>query len=675
MIHIDSIRKLTAKLMLAFTLAFAMNAIAPSIAAAQGGPVLIIGIDPENGPPGSHGPVSAYRGMVNTLLSQTSNSGTGLLIIGGGKNPADYVTQFWNAVAAIAPALPITHANNAQISVAPLNNYKLVVVVSDFENIAAAWGGLTAAEWQRLVARKAELRQFVNCGGGMLAMCAPQPTTNPNWYNFLTFPGNAQISYQTQLGGFAANPANATLLPAATTVGQNVPLGTLLASNADLWHNFYTSVPSAISPLVRFNPNNLPIALGTAALYVNSLPLANAGADQTIECTSHTGMSVTLDGSGSDADGDPLTYQWYYNNVLIGSSASITLNNLMCGSYTFTLKVSDNQCGSTTNDVVVDIVDTTPPVISGVGADASVECPADPYAAFSSPTAADACDPNPTFGYVDAVTPSCGGTYSVTRTWTATDAFSNSSSASQTITVEDNTAPAITTNADVSVWPPNHSYVSYGISDMVGAVYDACGSTLGAGDVTIHSVWSDEVEEAAGLGDGETFNDIVIACDFQSVMLRKERQGGGNGRVYTVKLQLSDGCNTGYAYFKVSVPHTSGGTAVDDGAAAGYTVSACSTPKDIARNGAVPAGMALSQNYPNPFNPTTTISFTVPAASDVTLTVSDMNGREVATVANGRFDAGAHTLVFDASALPSGLYMYRLESNGAVLSRVMQLVK
>ena len=210
---------------------------------------------------------------------------------------------------------------------------------------------------------------------------------------------------------------------------------------------------------------------------------------------------------------------------------------------------------------------------------------------------------------------------------------------------------------------------------MVSAAYDACGSTLGADDVTIHSVWSDEVEDAIGLGDGETLDDIVIGCDFQSVMLRKERQGGGNGRVYTVKLQLSDGCNTGYAYFKVSVPHSANGTAVDDGAAAGYTVSACSTPKDIARNGAVPAGMTLSQNYPNPFNPSTTISFTVPATSDVTLTVSDMNGREVATVANGRFDAGTHTLVFDASVLPSGLYTYRLESNGAVISRVMQLVK
>ena len=85
--------------------------------------------------------------------------------------------------------------------------------------------------------------------------------------------------------------------------------------------------------------------------------------------------------------------------------------------------------------------------------------------------------------------------------------------------------------------------------------------------------------------------------------------------------------------------------------------------------------MTLSQNYPNPFNPSTTINFAIPQAADVTLRVFDVNGREVAVVAQGGFAAGSHTLVFDASDLPSGLYSYRLESGGAVLSRVMQLVK
>jgi hypothetical protein len=115
--------------------------------------------------------------------------------------------------------------------------------------------------------------------------------------------------------------------------------------------------------------------------------------------------------------------------------------------------------------------------------------------------------------------------------------------------------------------------------------------------------------------------------------------------------------------------------AMDDGAAAGYTVSSCTIPKDITRGGAVPEGMMLSQNFPNPFNPSTTISFTLPEASTISLKVFDVNGREVATVANGSFAAGTHMLVFDAATLPNGLYMYRLESNGATLSRFMQLIK
>ncbi len=116
--------------------------------------------------------------MINTLLSQTSNSGTGLLVIGSGKNPADYVTQFWNAVAAVAPALPITHVNNAGIAGATFENFKLVCIASDYQNVG---NGLSAAEWNALMLRKPALRKFVNCGGGVFAMCAPEPQVNPNW--------------------------------------------------------------------------------------------------------------------------------------------------------------------------------------------------------------------------------------------------------------------------------------------------------------------------------------------------------------------------------------------------------------------------------------------------------------------------------------------------------------
>ena len=83
----------------------------------------------------------------------------------------------------------------------------------------------------------------------------------------------------------------------------------------------------------------------------------------------------------------------------------------------------------------------------------------------------------------------------------------------------------------------------------------------------------------------------------------------------------------------------------------------------------------LSQNYPNPFNPTTTISFTIPEASDVTLKVYDMIGQEVATLVNSEMSAGKFNVSFDASNLASGTYVYELRAGKTVISNKMMLLK
>jgi len=83
-----------------------------------------------------------------------------------------------------------------------------------------------------------------------------------------------------------------------------------------------------------------------------------------------------------------------------------------------------------------------------------------------------------------------------------------------------------------------------------------------------------EPEENAGGADGNTLNDIVIAANCKSVQLRRERDGNLNGRVYTITFKVTDSFgNTATATVKVSVPITNGGSAVDNGAAAGYTVN------------------------------------------------------------------------------------------------------
>ncbi|AXJ00566.1 Por secretion system C-terminal sorting domain-containing protein [Cyclonatronum proteinivorum] len=89
----------------------------------------------------------------------------------------------------------------------------------------------------------------------------------------------------------------------------------------------------------------------------------------------------------------------------------------------------------------------------------------------------------------------------------------------------------------------------------------------------------------------------------------------------------------------------------------------------------LPEAVALEQNYPNPFNPATTIRYSLPEAADVRLEVYNLLGQRVATLVSGTVDAGVHTVSFDASALSSGVYLYRLQTSGMVLSRKMLLVK
>lgn len=89
----------------------------------------------------------------------------------------------------------------------------------------------------------------------------------------------------------------------------------------------------------------------------------------------------------------------------------------------------------------------------------------------------------------------------------------------------------------------------------------------------------------------------------------------------------------------------------------------------------LPTTFSLEQNYPNPFNPTTQITYQLPEQSQVTLSVYDMTGRQVATLINENVSAGTHTVNFDASNLSSGVYMYRLNTGTTMLTRKLTLIK
>jgi TQXA domain-containing protein len=88
-------------------------------------------------------------------------------------------------------------------------------------------------------------------------------------------------------------------------------------------------------------------------------------------------------------------------------------------------------------------------------------------------------------------------------------------------------------------------------------------------------------------------------------------------------------------------------------------------------NVGTPNSFSLKQNYPNPFNPTTKIDFDIAVEGKVRLTVYNTSGKEITTLVNDFRTAGYHSVTFDARNISSGIYYYKLESNG--VSKVMKM--
>ncbi|MBI3014115.1 MAG: hypothetical protein HYY65_03395 [Candidatus Tectomicrobia bacterium] len=315
---------------------------------------------------------------------------------------------------------------------------------------------------------------------------------------------------------------------------------------------------------------------------VNHGPVALAGADQTV----NEGSLVTLDGSASyDPDSDPITYQWVQTGgdpVTLNGPTTATptftapiLSGGVGGSstLTFALTVSDDALSSPADEVQVVVEQVNHAPVANAGAPQTVHSgslvtldgtgsydpDSDPITYQWVQTGGDpvvtltgATTPTPSF-----VAPPVSGTTSLIFELTVSDTLF-SSTAAVSITVKNGPPVCGVASAVPSLlWPPNHGLVPVSISGVTDP--DDSGVAISIVGVT-------QDEPVNGLGDGDTSPDAVIKGD--KVLLRAERSGTGNGRVYEVRFTADDGqggaCSGAVS---VKVPHSNkrGVVTIDDG--------------------------------------------------------------------------------------------------------------
>jgi hypothetical protein len=273
-----------------------------------------------------------------------------------------------------------------------------------------------------------------------------------------------QASYGgSTLDAFAAklNPAGAALVYSTYLGGSSVEVGRGVAVDAVgsayvTGNTFSTNFPTANPLQAACAPNSGGFCSNdvfVAKIADNRSPVANAGADQTVECAGSL-TSVTLNGSGSsDPDGDVLTYEWREGTTLLGTG--VTLNaSLALGPHTITLTVSDPSNASSQDTVVINVVNTAPPVVTITG-------------------------------------PASGAIYAVNTPVIFTGNFSDNAGGTHTATwTFDSVSVAGTVNETTGEVTATHSFTSAGVYLISLTVSDGCGgagssNTVGGFDAMV----------------------------------------------------------------------------------------------------------------------------------------------------------------------------------------------
>jgi trimeric autotransporter adhesin len=223
-------------------------------APAMAGPLVLMGIDAEDGGVGGHGPLSAYTDVASSILGATTNGGGGILVFGGGAAGSN-VRSFWTALAASVGQSVTFATGAASVSAQSLAGFQMIGVASDNANTPS--GGLTAAENVALAARQAEIAGFVNGGGGLLGFSQADL-------------GASAYAYLGGLGAFSfgnADYQDVTATAAGNAVG-------ITNTNLDIccWHDTFTAFPSFLNVLATVGNTNTAAAIGGVSVRITPIP-------------------------------------------------------------------------------------------------------------------------------------------------------------------------------------------------------------------------------------------------------------------------------------------------------------------------------------------------------------------------------------------------------------------
>lgn len=237
------------------------------------------------------------------------------------------------------------------------------------------------------------------------------------------------------------------------------------------------------------------------------------------------------------------------------------------------------------------------------------------------------------------------------ETFVAKDAAGNSSTCSLSITVLDTEPPVITLAKDkTSKWPPNHKHFQLMIDDFIASVTDNCPG-VSIEDVIVDEISSDEPQNSTG--DGNTAQDILMENDCKTVKLLAERQGSGNGRVYSVHIAVVDAHgNIGVAVITAEIPKSNGKKEVTINDGPMYTVNGCDIvieedPEVNPLNNEINSQVIISstelnegsiETYPNPYENIITIDFKPKADDVVAVELYNTNGLMVKRLYNGQVE-------------------------------------